>query len=201
MKSGTSQFWAHHPDLLWLNTIALQHLSNIFISIKTSKGEFMAISALACMLSWTPFSNIIKTTLPNVSHLKGLLLAYPISSAENFEISLLTRAHFYRKFIGAMFSGVMVYNCLVNFFSGSLPVTQIHNSASGSLVYIAVSHNTDAQDFHGCGRPWCHYQNFRQSLPETISQQLHDQGLTVPGFPGTHLFLTTTPHFKEKHDL
>ena len=60
-----------------------------------------------------PLNNTIRTTLSNVPYLKGLPLAHPVSSAENFEISLLVGADFYWNSLVTMLSGVMVLQLLV----------------------------------------------------------------------------------------
>ena len=94
-------------------------------------------------------NNTIKTTLSNVPYLKGLPLAHPVSSAENFKISLLVGADFYWNFIGDhVVRGdvpTAVSSRLGCVLSAPLPGPQFHNSVS-SFLNVAVSHDTDAQE-------------------------------------------------------
>ena len=78
----------------------LRRLDNVIINIKTPKGELIPISVLVVPTIAAPFNNTVITTISNIPHLKGLSLAHPVSSAENFEISLLIGADFYWHFIG-----------------------------------------------------------------------------------------------------
>ena len=60
----------------------------------------MPISAFVVPHIAAPLNNTVRTTLSNMPHLKGLPLAHPVSSAENFEISLLVGVDFHWYFIG-----------------------------------------------------------------------------------------------------
>ena len=108
----------------------------------------MPISALFVPNIATPLKHTIRTTLSNVPYLKGLPLAHPVSSAENFQISLLVGADFYWNFIGDHIvrgdGPIAVSSRLGYVLSGPLPVPQSHNSVS-SFVNVTVSHDTDAQ--------------------------------------------------------
>lgn len=93
--------------------------------------------------------NTIRTTLSNIPYLKVFPLAHPVSSVENFEISLLVGMDFYWNFIGDHVvrgdGPTGVSSRLGYVLSGPLPVPQSHNSVS-SLINVTVSHDTDAQD-------------------------------------------------------
>jgi len=43
----------------------------------------------------TPISNPVDSDILDLTHLKGLPLAYPVTAAENFKISLLIGADYY----------------------------------------------------------------------------------------------------------
>ena len=109
----------------------------------------MLISALVVPNIAAPLNNTIKTTLSNIPYLKGLQLAHLVSSAENFEISLLVGADFCWDFIGDHIvrgnGPTAVSSRLGYVLSGPLPVPQSHNSLS-SFLNVAVSHDTDTQE-------------------------------------------------------
>ena len=110
----------------------LRCLDNVIINLKTSTGDLMPISALVVPNIAAPLNNTVRTTLSDVSYLKGLPLAHPVSSAENFEISLLVGADFYWNFIGDHVvrgdGPTAVSSRLGYVLSGPLSVPQSHYS-------------------------------------------------------------------------
>ena len=82
-------------------------------------------------------------------YLQGLPLAHPVSSTENFEISLLVGSDFYWNFIGNHVvrgdGPTAVSSRLGYVLSGPLPAHQPYNSIS-NFLNLAVSHDTDVQD-------------------------------------------------------
>jgi len=126
-----------------------RRLDNVIINLKTSKGELMPILALVVPNIAAPLNNTIRTTLRDVPYLQGLPLAHPVSSAENFEISLLVGADFYWNFIGDHVvrgdGPTAVSSRLGYVLSGPLPVHRAYNSVS-NFLNLAVSHDTDVKD-------------------------------------------------------
>ena len=127
----------------------LQHLDSVIINLKTSTGHLMPILVLVVPNITAPLNNTIRTTLSNVPYLKGLPLAHSVSSAENFEISLLVGADFYWNFIGdhvVRGDGPTAVSYRLGYvLSRPLSVPQSSNSVS-SFLNVAVSHDTDAQE-------------------------------------------------------
>ena len=60
----------------------------------------MQLSALVVPTVATPFTNPIDSETLQLPHLQELLLAHPVTTAENFEISLLIGADYYWEFVG-----------------------------------------------------------------------------------------------------
>ena len=125
----------------------LRRLDSVIINLKTSTGHLMPILVLVVPNITAPLNNIIRTTLSNVPYLKGLSLAHPVSSAENFEISLLIGADFYWNFIGdhvVRGDGPTAVSYRLGYvLSRPLPVPHSPNSVS-SFLNVAVSHDTNA---------------------------------------------------------
>ena len=75
-------------------------MHNVTLYIKTQRGDLVPISALVVPTIAAPLANTMNTTISNLSHLKGLPLAHPVSSEDTFDISLLFGADFYWDLIG-----------------------------------------------------------------------------------------------------
>jgi len=74
--------------------------STVLISIRASTGELVPISALVVTTIATPIPYLLDTDIQQLPYLKGLPLAHPITTAENFEISLLVGADHYWDLVG-----------------------------------------------------------------------------------------------------
>ena len=62
-------------------------------------GEQIPVSALVVPHIATPLQNSFQACVNKILHLKGLVLAHPITKEENFEISLLIGADHYWDFV------------------------------------------------------------------------------------------------------
>jgi len=62
--------------------------------------ELMQLSALVVPTIATPFTNPIDSETLQLPHLQEFPLAHPVTTAENFEISLLIGADYYWEFVG-----------------------------------------------------------------------------------------------------
>ena len=69
------------------------------IQIQTVTGERIPISVLIAPKIAPPLQNMLRTSLQQIPHLKGLHLAHPITENENFEISILIGADYYWSFV------------------------------------------------------------------------------------------------------
>ena len=121
----------------------------MIINLKTPRGDLIPISTLVVRTIAAPLNNTVRTTISNIPHLKGLPLAHPVSSSENFEISLLLGADFYWHFIGDHIvrsdGSTAVSSRLGYVLLRPLPVLQSCNIVS-SLLSVAVNHDSDEQD-------------------------------------------------------
>ena len=115
----------------------------------------MPISALVVPTIAAPLANTMNTAISNLSHLKGLPLAHPVSSEENFEISLLIGADFYWDLIGDHIvrgdGPTAVSSRLGYLLSGPLPVPQF-SSVVTSLLNMVANHGTDEQSLQSFGQ-------------------------------------------------
>ena len=69
------------------------------IQIHTVTGDKIPISVLIVPKIAPPLQNMLRTSLQQVPHLKGLQLARPITENESFEISVLIGADYYWSFV------------------------------------------------------------------------------------------------------
>jgi len=108
-----------------------RQMDNVVLHVKTREGDLIPLSALVIPTIAAPLTNTMNTNISKLSHLKGLPLAYPVSSEENFEISLLTDVDFYWDFIGDHIirgdSPTAVSSRLGYLLSGPLPAPQCHS--------------------------------------------------------------------------
>jgi len=127
----------------------LRRLDNVIINIETPQGDLLPISTLVVPTIAAPLSNTVRATISDIPHLKGLPLAHPVSSTENFEISLLIGADFYWHIIGDHIirgdGPTAVSSRLGYVLSGPLPVLQSSNIVS-SLLSVTVNHDLAEQD-------------------------------------------------------
>ena len=126
-----------------------RQLNNVVFHIKTQRADLIPISALVVPSIASPLTNTVSTTISDMSHLKGLPLAHPVSSEENFEISLLIGADLYWELIGDHIirgdGPTAVSSRLGYLLSGPLPVIQ-SNTVVTSLLNVVMDHETDEQN-------------------------------------------------------
>ena len=88
-----SAFGTTNPQVKELNVANLQVITNTVMTI--------SITVLIVPSIATPLENTVKTsTLSQLSYLKGLQLAHPVTRSDSFEISLLIGADHYWDFVG-----------------------------------------------------------------------------------------------------
>ena len=126
-----------------------RRMDNVTFRIKTRRGDLVPISALVVPTIAAPLANTMNTAVTNLSHLKGLPLAHPVSGEDNFEISLLIGADFYWDLIGdhtiRRNGPTAVSSRLGYLLSGPLPVPQ-PSSVVTSLLSMTANCSTDEQD-------------------------------------------------------
>ena len=69
------------------------------VQIQTVTGDKIPVSVLIAPKIAPPLQNMLRTSLQQMPHLKGLHLAHPITENENFEISILIGADYYWSFV------------------------------------------------------------------------------------------------------
>ena len=90
---------------------------------------------------------MLRTSLQQVPHLKGLCLAHPITENENFEISVLIGANYYWSFVQDHVHGdgpTVVQSKLGYLLSGPLPAHP--HSSSISLFHVSIQSMKEATD-------------------------------------------------------
>jgi len=70
------------------------------LQIRTTTRQLIPLSALVVPTIVTPVLNPINTEVLQLPHLQGLQLAHPVTTADNFEISLLIGADHYWELVG-----------------------------------------------------------------------------------------------------
>ena len=78
---------------------AFKRLAVASISIQTLNKGHVPTSVLIVPKLAAPIHNSVQTHLDKLPYLQGFPLAHPVTSDENFQISILIRADFYQQFI------------------------------------------------------------------------------------------------------
>ena len=78
---------------------AFKRLAVASIPIQTLNKGHIPASVLIVPKLAAPIHNSVQTHLDKLPYLQGFPLAHPVTSDENFQISILIRADFYRQFI------------------------------------------------------------------------------------------------------
>ena len=76
-----------------------KHLSAACVYVETESGERIPISVLIVLFIAAPLKNSVHASINNFQHLQGLKLAHPVTSEDNFQISVLIGADFYWTFV------------------------------------------------------------------------------------------------------
>ena len=69
------------------------------VKIHTMYGERIPISELVVPRIASPIQNSIRMTLLHLPHIMGIKLAYQVTDDENFELSILIGADYYKTFV------------------------------------------------------------------------------------------------------
>ena len=77
-----------------------KQMDAVLFKIRTITGELMQLSAFVVPMIATPFTNPIDSETLQFPHLQELPLVHPVTTAENFEISLLIGADYDWEFVG-----------------------------------------------------------------------------------------------------
>ena len=76
-----------------------QKLGVVTVEIQILSGELFPISVLAVPTIAAPIQNVVPLSVSTMPHLQGLKLAHPVTSNNNFTISLLIGTNYYWKFV------------------------------------------------------------------------------------------------------
>ena len=82
-------------------TTAMTHqkLGVAMIEIETLAGELVPMSVMIVPSIAAPIQNFISASVYNMPHIQHLKLAQPVTSEQNFDISLLIGADYYWNFV------------------------------------------------------------------------------------------------------
>jgi len=121
----------------------------VLIHIKTMTGELIPLSALIVPTIAAPITNPLNTDVFSLPHLKGLQLAHPVTTAENFEISLLVGADFYWDLVGDHIirgDGPTAMSSKLGYLLSG-PVLFPHTpSATANILHVAAEHEHEEQN-------------------------------------------------------
>ena len=81
------------------STASYQDLDIATVEVETVTGERIAMSVLAIPSIAAPIQSSVNLSVRNTLYLRGLNLAHPVTSEQNFEISLLVGTDCYWSFI------------------------------------------------------------------------------------------------------
>ena len=123
-----------------------------FIYIHTLNGDHVSVSVLIVPKIAAPIHNSVRAHVNELSYLQGLQLAYPVTSDENFHISILTGADFYWNFIqDHVVCGdgpTAVESRLGYLLSGPMPLSQsIYMTCSQVLTLSCTTEDVDHSSF------------------------------------------------------
>ena len=104
--------------------------------VHTLKGSRIPISVLIVPKLAAPIRNSVRACLKDIPYLKDLLLAHPVTSDENFEISVLIGADFYWQF---------VQDCIVRGEGPTAVQSHLGYLLSGPLT---LSHPVETTNLH-----------------------------------------------------
>ena len=164
------------------------------INLKTKSGRLVPLTVLIVLDIAVPLRNTTNERVRQLPYLKGLLLAHPVTTNENFRISLLNGADHYWDIVeDDIIRGdgpTAVGSQLGYLFSGPLPNTQFTN-----ILHVGAVNNIncDLQKFWtletaGTEPQTENSKHAHQKFLNTYSQNyitcLEDGSYCVPGFPG-----------------
>ena len=121
------------------------------ISIETLNKGHIPISVLIVPKLAAPIRNSVRTHLDKLPYLRGLPLAHPVTSDENFHISILIGADFYWQFIqDTIVRGdgpTAVKSRLGYLLSGPLPTPLVYITCSQVLTLTCITEEVDSDNF------------------------------------------------------
>ena len=181
-----SSFGTNHPFTKIMEVTQIQ--------IKTRNGQLPPLSTLITPTIATPLRNTASTSITNLTHLKGLPLAHPVTGDKKFDISLLIGADHYWDLVGdEVIRGngpTAVDSKLGYLLSG--PLTSMHTGSKINSLHIGAQHDTGE---HHLDRFWnieatgvmpaqdCNVDaKFLESYSQTCISRLPD-GSYCAGFP------------------
>ena len=142
------------------------------ISIHTLNGSQIPISVLIVPKLAAPVRNSIRTHLNQFSYLQGLTLAHPVTSDENFSISVLIGADYYWQFIQdhvARGDGpTAVQSRLGYLLSGPLPLPQPISTTSLHISILSCT-TENARDGSPIDTPFCNSEVFSKNETPAIA--------------------------------
>ena len=142
------------------------------ISIHTLNGSQIPISVLIVPKLAAPVRNSIRTHLNQFSYLQGLTLAHPVTSDENFSLSVLIGADYYWQFIQdhvARGDGpTAVQSRLGYLLSGPLPLPQPISTTSLHISILSCT-TENARDSSPIDTPFCNSEVFSKNETPAIA--------------------------------
>ena len=130
---------------------ASKRLAVASISIETLNKGHIPISVLIVSKLAAPIRNSVQTHLDKLPYLRGLPLAHPVTSDENFHISILIGADFYWQFIqDTIVRGdgpTAVKSRLGYLLSGPLPTPLVYITCSQVLTLPCITEEVDSDNF------------------------------------------------------
>ena len=144
------------------------------ISIHTLNGSHdqIPISVLIVPKLTAPVQNSIRTHLNQFSYLQGLTLAHPVTSDENFSISVLIGADYYWQFIqDHVVRGdgpTAVQSRLGYLLSGLLPLPKLTSTTSLHISFLSCT-TENARDSSPIDTPFCNSEVFSKNETPAIA--------------------------------
>jgi len=122
------------------------------ISVQTLNKGYISVSVLIVPKLAAPIRNSVRAHLDKLPYLEGLPLAHPVTSDENFYISILIGADFYRQFIqNRIVCGdgpTAVESKLGYLLSGPLPFSpSAYITCSQALTLSCITEEVDCDNF------------------------------------------------------
>ena len=116
------------------------------IHIKTAAEELVPLSVLVVLTIAAPVTNPLTTDVFSLPYLKGLPLAHPVTTAENFEISLLVGADFYWDLVGDHIirrDGPTTRSSKLGYLLSGPVLLPWPQSAAVNILHVAAEHEQE----------------------------------------------------------
>ena len=146
------------------------------ISIHTLNGSQIPMSVLIVPKLAAPVRNSIRTHLNQFSYLQGLTLAHPVTSDENFSISVLIGADYYWQFIqDHVVRGdgpTAVQSRLGYLLSGPLPLSQPTSTTSLHISILSCT-TENARDSSPIDTQFCSSEVFSKNETPAVTCDIY----------------------------